>query len=171
MSTRGETVRRHTIACKSRSPTILTFCYSSQRVFCLGSVRSGWTDSTPDHKPLRRRPHRTLLLFFQMSGDVHPNPDPATKYPCPVCARYVTSRGVSYQCNICSGWVHAKCPGLLNAGQYRRNSDWACDPCLTPPPTPSLPPTPTPPTDKTGMTARSTFYSSTQMELVTNWQN
>ena len=32
-------------------------------------------------------------------------------------------RGVSYQCNRCSGWVHAKCYGLLNAAQYRRSSD------------------------------------------------
>ena len=39
--TRGGTVRRHKIACKSRSTIILTVCCSSQRVFCLGSVRSG----------------------------------------------------------------------------------------------------------------------------------
>ena len=38
--TRGGTVRRHTIACKSRSTIILTVCCSSQWVFCLGSVRS-----------------------------------------------------------------------------------------------------------------------------------
>ena len=83
-----------------------------------------------------------------MSGDVHPNPGPATKYTCPVCARNVTSRGVSYQCNRCSGWVHAKCSGLLNAAQYRRNRDWACGPCSTTPPTPLPHPTPTPHTDK-----------------------
>ena len=97
-------------------------------------------------KSLRRRPDRTLVMLLQMSGDVHPNPGSATKYPSPVCARNVTSRGVSYQCNRCSGWVHAKCSGLLNAAQYRRSSDWACGPCSTPPPTPSPPPTP--PTDK-----------------------
>ena len=91
-------------------------------------------------KSLRRRPDRTLVMLLQMSGDVQPNPGPATKYPCPVCARNVTSRGVSYQCNRCSGWVHANCSGLLNAAQYRRSSDWACGPCSTPPPTPS--PTP-----------------------------
>ena len=71
-------------------------------------------------KSLRRRQDRTLFMLLQMSGDVHPNPGPATKYPCPVCARNVTSRGVSYQCNRCSGWVHAKCSGLLNAAQYRK---------------------------------------------------
>ena len=82
-------------------------------------------------------------MLLQMLDDVHPNPGPATKYPCPVCARNFTSRGVSYKCNRCSGWVHAKCSGLLNAAQYRRSSDWACGPCSTPPPIPSPPPTPT----------------------------
>ena len=66
-------------------------------------------------KLLRRRPDRPLLLLLQMSVDVHLNPGPATKYPDPVCARNVTSRGVNYQCNRCTGWVHAKCSGLLNA--------------------------------------------------------
>ena len=32
-------------------------------------------------KPLRQ-PDRTQLLLLQMAGDVHPNPNPATKYPC-----------------------------------------------------------------------------------------
>ena len=81
-----------------------------------------------------------------MAGDIHQNPGPTTKYPCPVCARDVTSRGVSYWCTRCTGWVHAKCSGLLNAAQYRRNKDWTCDPCLasntqqpTPPPSSSSP--------------------------------
>ena len=86
------------------------------------------------------------------------------KYFCFVYVCNVSSRGVSYQCNRCSGWVHAKCSGLLNAAQYRRSSD------LTPPPTPSPPPIPTPHTPQV-MTERSTFYSSTQMQLVINWQN
>ena len=34
---------------------------------------------------------------------LHPNPGPSTKYPCPVCARNVTSRGLSNLCNRCSG--------------------------------------------------------------------
>ena len=50
-------------------------------------------------------------------------------YPCPVCARHVTSRGVNYRCTRCTGWVHAKCSGLLDAAQFRRNKDWTCDPC------------------------------------------
>ena len=82
-----------------------------------------------------------MKLMARHTGDVHPNPGPATKYPCPVCARNVTSRGVSYQCNRCSGWVHTKCS--VNAAQYRKSSDWACGPCSTPPPH-----TPTPPTDQ-----------------------
>ena len=62
------------------------------------------------------RPRQRLLL----SGDVHQNPGPATKYPCSVCTRKVTSRGVSHMCNRCSGWVHSKCSGLQNAAEYRR---------------------------------------------------
>ena len=67
-----------------------------------------------------------------MSGDVHPNPGPATKYDCPVCTRNVTSRGVSYKCTKCYGWVHAKCSEILNTAQYRRKSDWPCDACSAP---------------------------------------
>ena len=83
-----------------------------------------------------------------MAGDVHPNPGPATKYPCPVSTRNVTSRGVSYKCTRCSGWVHVKCYGILNAAQYRRKSDWTCDTCSAPPSQQSPPPTgsPAPPT-------------------------
>ena len=54
---------------------------------------------------------------------------PTTKYPCPVCARNVTSRGVSYLCNRCSGWVHSKCYGLQNAAEYRRIKDYVCSSC------------------------------------------
>ena len=35
-------------------------------------------------KPLRRRPDRTQLLLLLMAGDIHPNPGPTAKYPCPV---------------------------------------------------------------------------------------
>ena len=58
-----------------------------------------------------------------MLDDVHPNPGPVTKYPCPVCTRNVTSRGVSYKYTKCYGWVQAKCSGILNASQYRRNAN------------------------------------------------
>ena len=75
-------------------------------------------------------------------------------YHCPVCARDVISRGVSYRCTKCSGWVHAKCSGFFNAAQYRKNKDWTCHPCSvsktqhsTPPP-PSPPPTPAPSADQ-----------------------
>ena len=141
--TRGGTVRRHTIACKSRSTIILTAVRLS------GSSASGQFAAAElilisTTKPLRRRPDRTQLLLLLMAGDIHPNPGPTVKYPCPVCARYVTSRGVRYRCTRCTGWVHAKCSGLLNAAQYRRNKDWTCDPCSasktkqsTPPPTPA----------------------------------
>ena len=99
-------------------------------------------------KPQRRQPDQTHLKLLQMSGDVHPNPGPATKYPCPVCTRTVTSRGVSYKCTKCYGRVHAKCSGILNAAQYRRKSYWTCDACSAPQSQQSPPPTrsPTPST-------------------------
>ena len=62
--------------------------------------------STMPHRPSDSSGSRQRLL---LSGDVHQNPGPATKYPCSVCTRNVTSRGVSYMCNRCSGWVHSKC--------------------------------------------------------------
>ena len=105
-------------------------------------------------KPLRRWSDLTQLLILLMAGDIHPNPGPTAKSPCPVCARDVTSRGVSYRCTRCTGWVHAKCSGLLNAAQYRRNKDWTCDPYSasktqqpTPPP-PSQSPNPAPSADQ-----------------------
>ena len=99
-------------------------------------------------KPQRRQPEQTHIKLLQMSGDVHPNPGPATKYPCPVCTGNVTSRGVSYKFTKCYGWVHAKCSGILNAAQYRRKSYWTCDACSSPQSQQSPPPTrsPTPPT-------------------------
>ena len=127
---------------------ILTVSCLSQRVYCLGSTRTG---PYATHAP------------SDSGRDMHTNPGPSAMYPCPVCARDVTSRGVSYRCTRCSGWVHVKCSGLLNAAQYRRNKDWACVPCSelkaqqsTPPPpyTALLP-------NKFVMTTRSTFYSST----------
>ena len=92
-------------------------------------------------KPQRRQPDQTHLKLLQMSGDVHPNPGPATKYPCPVCTRNVTSQGVSYKCTRCLGWLHAKYSGILNAAQYRRKSDWNCDTCSAPSSKQSPPPT------------------------------
>ena len=76
-------------------------------------------------------------LRILLSGDVHPNPGPTTKYPCPVCARKVTGRGVSY---FCSGWVHSKCSGLQNAAEHRRIKDWVCISCNSPPTLPKLQP-------------------------------
>ena len=80
-------------------------------------------------KPQQRQTDQTHLKLIQMSGDVHPNPGPATKYPCPVCTRNFTSCGVRYKCTKCYGWVHAKWSGILNAAQYRRKSGWTCDAC------------------------------------------
>ena len=70
------------------------------------------------------------------------------RIPVQYVPRNVTSRGVSYKCTKCYGWVHAKCSGILNAAQYRRKSDWTCDACLAPQSQQSPPPTrfPAPPT-------------------------
>ena len=83
-------------------------------------------------KPQRPSDSLRSCLRILLSGDVHQNPGPTTKYPCPVCARYVTGRGVSYLCNRCSGWVHPKCSGLQNAAEYRRIKDWVCSSCSFP---------------------------------------
>ena len=49
--------------------------------------------STMPHRPSdSSRPRQRFLL----SGDVHQNPSPATKYTCSVCTSNVTSCGVSY---------------------------------------------------------------------------
>ena len=101
----------------------------------------------------QRQPGYTHLKLLQMSGDVHTNPRPATKYPCPVCTRNVTtsrSRGVSYKCTRCAGWVYAKCSAILNAAQYRRKSNWTCDTCSASSSQQSPPPTlsPAPPTEQ-----------------------
>ena len=77
-------------------------------------------------------------------------PRPCYKAVCTLCTRNVTSRGVSYKCTRCSGWVHEKCSGILNAAQYLRKSDWTCDTCSAPLSQQSPPPTlsPAPPTEQ-----------------------
>ena len=59
--------------------------------------------------------------------------------------------------SISSFAISAKCSGLLSAAKYRRSSDWACDPCSTPPVTPSPPPTPTLPTNQNSYDSRFNF--------------
>ena len=90
------------------------------------------------------RPSQCLLL----SGDVHQNPGPATKYPCSVCTRGATSRWVSYMCNRCSGWIHLMCSGLQNAAEYRRIKNLACSSGSSPPTPPIPQPLPSPITTK-----------------------
>ena len=81
-----------------------------------------------------------------------------------MCPRRHQSRELSYRCTRCTGWVHAKCSGLLNAAPYRRNEDRPQRPSNQHHHHPNhlqllfhLP-------NKLVMTARSTFYSSTLME-------
>ena len=96
--------------------------------------------SMPQRPSDSSRPWQRILL----SGDVHPNPGPTTKYLCLVCARNVKSRGVSYLRNCCSGWVHSQCAGLQNAAEYRRIKDWVSSSCNSPPTLLKLQPPPIP---------------------------
>ena len=59
-------------------------------------------------KPQRPSDSSRSWLHIVLSGDVHPNPGLTTKYTCPVCARNVTGRGVSYLCNRClDGYIQS----------------------------------------------------------------
>ena len=80
------------------------------------------------------QPRQCLLL----SCDVHQNPGPAARGPCSICTSNVTSHGVSYMCNHCSGWIHSNCSGLQNTAEYRQIKNWACSSCCSPP-TPPIP--------------------------------
>ena len=91
---------------------------------------------------------RVSLQRILLSSDVHQKPGPATKYPCSVCTSNVTSRGVSYMCNRCSGWVHSECSGLQNAAEYRRIKNWVFSSCSSPPTPPIPKPLPSPITTK-----------------------
>ena len=111
-STRGGTVGQQTASAKPDHLYLDSLL--SQWVFCLGSVRSGWIDPqfaaaelilNSTTNLLRWQPDRTQLLLLLMAGDIHPNPGPTAKYPCPVFVWDVTSRRVSYRCTRCSGWV------------------------------------------------------------------
>ena len=98
--------------------------------------------TAPLRTPTIPRFKRSLLTC----GDVQPNPGPTTQYPCPFCTRNVTSRGVSYLCHSCSGWVHSKCSDLKDARQYKRTKDWACKTCSSAPAPPPAQPPPVPTT-------------------------
>ena len=74
------------------------------------------------------RPRQHLLL----SGNVHQNHGPATKYPWSVCTHNVTSRGVRYMGNHCSRWVNSNCYCLENAAEYRLIKNWTCSSCNSP---------------------------------------
>ena len=126
--------------------------------------------STMPHRPSDSSRPRQRLLF---SGDVHKNHGPATKYHCSVCTSNVTSRGVSYMCNRCSGWVHSKCSGLQNVAEYRRIENGVCSSSRSPSTPPIPKPLPSPITTKTydGDGIPSPFGNSTQMASATNRLN
>ena len=73
--TRGGTVRQQT------TPANRDHYYPDSLLF----VSAGFLPRVSSTiKPLRRRPDRTQLLLLLMAGDIHPNPGPTAKYPCPV---------------------------------------------------------------------------------------
>ena len=87
-------------------------------------------------KPLTTGPdYDQLLLLLALAGDVHPNTG-ASRYPCSVCFKNVTSQGTNYLCTRCS------C--LRNAADYRKANGGICTACMTTPQlrAPSPPPSP-----------------------------
>ena len=122
-------------------------------------------------EPLTTGPdYHPLLLLLSLAGDVHPTPGPS-RYPCSVCFKHVTSQGTSYMCIRCSHWVHSRCSGLPNTGDYRKANGWICTACMTPlqsrTPSPHL----VPPTRPPCQTRRSAYYSGTPMVSATNRRN
>ena len=97
----------------------------------------------PRLRPLPGSNHSLPLILLLLLCGQCPNPGPP--YPCGVCNTNV--RGLSYQCNGCQKWVHARCSGLAGALQYVFGI-WRCSACTsvrapTPPPaTPPCPPSP-----------------------------
>ena len=107
--------------------SILTVCCSSQRVFCLGSVRSSCTDLHHEHKAATTTtgPNPTQPNSCSSRWRVSIS-EPRSCFQLLLSCMYTQhhSSRSSYQCNRCSGWVHAKCSGLLlNAAQYRSRLD------------------------------------------------
>ena len=69
---------------------ILTVCCPSRGFSASGQFAAAELILNSTTKQLRRRPDRTQLLLLLMTDNIHPNPKPIAKYPCPVCAQYVT---------------------------------------------------------------------------------
>ena len=120
---RGGAVRQNTIACKSRLTIILTVCCSSQRVFCLGSVRRSVSLSRLCSQRHHSRSELSMQQMFWMG------------------ARKMFR---TLKCSIGKIVIgHQHLHHLLPLFHLQIVM----------------------------MTARSTCYSSMQMELVTNWHN
>ena len=103
MPTRGGTVSRHTIACKSRLPTILI-------------------DPTRDHKAASKTTEPNSIPAPPDVGRRSSESRPYYKAPmfCLCSQRHQSRRKLSVQHMF---WMGArKCSGLLNAAQYRRSS-------------------------------------------------
>lgn len=82
-----------------------------------------------------------MLLTLLKSGDVHPQPGPASrvrrpKNPCTVCEKGVISSSKAVSCDSCEKWTHIKCTKTISAKQYaefvEQNNDFSftCDQCM-----------------------------------------
>ena len=115
----------------SRTPlaqTIFSPCFplNDRRKAARSFFKIGRLSSLFSYLSLARR--RLHILFFLMSGNVHPNP--GLVFPCSVSAGNVTWRGRSVQCCTCFSWVYLKC-SLLSFSKFRTlgsSHSWSCNP-------------------------------------------
>ena len=88
-------------------------------------------------KPQRPSDSSRSWLRILLSGDVHPNLGPTTKYPCPVCDRNVTGRGVSFRSDLVfktqqstdalrTGYVALAAPHPLYRNHYQHQFNTSC---------------------------------------------
>ena len=143
-----------------RSTSVLTARCSFQRAFCFGTVRSGITD----YKTVTTTTGPDPTDAPTDVGRRTPEPLPCYNVPLPYVLATFYAEGYNKR-NRCSGWIHSKCDGLLNATQYQRKRDWICDTCsATPTQQSSRSPTPTPPSEHVTDDSMLTCYNSSTLK-------
>ena len=118
---------------------ILTVCCSSQRVFCLRSVHSGWTDPQFDHKAATSTTG-TVPTPAPSDGGRHTS---ECRAYCQVSLSSMCQRSHQSRSKLPAQQMHwmGACE-MLNAAQYRRNKDWTWAPCSASKTQQSIPPRP-----------------------------
>ena len=91
--------------------------------------------------PIQLPPYPTLnddwdisTYHLARSGDCHPNPGTAYKFPCGVCAKPCRSNQHAVACDSCETWYHVTCMNMP-LGIYRGitpNVSWICFKCGIP---------------------------------------